>query len=162
MLTKRMPSDSACARSQATGPLFPRRSTMVVTPSFFSSARPCAEGCAPRKSTSLTFPGYAGQFQFFRWCAERSAGCRRLRGSVGNNLRVRRARGREEQAHGQKSFAQAGKKEPVHHRLDALVYSARWMKTVAKGKRWARNMTTTNRHGTKTSTTFSVFLLTRI
>jgi hypothetical protein len=42
---------------------------------------------------------------------------------------MRSASGSCEQAHGQKSFAQAGKKKSVHHQLDALVYSARWMKT---------------------------------
>jgi hypothetical protein len=73
---------------------------------------------------------------------------------------MRSASGSCKQAHGQKSFAQAGKKEPVHHQLDALVYSARWMKTDAGIEVWSWNMTTTNRRGTKTSTTFSVFLLT--
>ena len=42
------------------------------------------------------------------------------------------------------------------------MYCARWMKTLQKRSARTRNMTTTNRHGTKTSTTFSVFLLTGI
>src|SRR6266849_10393320 len=71
---------------------------------------------------------------FHRWCAERSAGYDRLRGSVGNRLRMRSAGG--DQAQRQKSFAQAGEKEPVHHRLDALVYSVRWIKSDAKRKMW--------------------------
>jgi hypothetical protein len=50
---KRMPRASARARSRSIGPRLPRRSTIVVTPSFFNSARPDWEGCAPRKSTSL-------------------------------------------------------------------------------------------------------------
>jgi hypothetical protein len=75
---------------------------------------------------------------------------------------VRRASGGGDEARGQKSFAQAAEKEPIHHGWDALVYSAGWIKTDGKVKVWSWNMTTTNRHGTKTSTTFSVFLLTRI
>jgi len=78
--------------------------------------------------------GHAGELQFLRRRAERHGGNRRLRGSVGNNLRVRIASDRGDEARGQKSFAQAGKKEPIHHGLDALVYSARWMKNGHKSE----------------------------
>src|SRR4029077_1188950 len=94
-------------------------------------------------------------------CAERRARHRRLRGSVRNRLRTQSTCGGG-QAQRQKSFAQAGKKESVHHRLDALVYYARWMKTDAKMIRWTWNVTTTNRRGTKRSTICRVFPLTRI
>src|SRR5260370_708289 len=52
--------------SAETGPRVPGKATTVVIPNFFSSARPCAEGCAPRKSTSLIFParGTPASFNF--------------------------------------------------------------------------------------------------
>ena len=52
-----MPRASARERSSSPAREEPeRRSTMVVMPSFFNSARASKRGCAPRKSCSETFP----------------------------------------------------------------------------------------------------------
>src|SRR5207253_7718956 len=70
MWTKRMPSDSARLRSQATFSRFsPRRSTMVVMPNIFNSERPTSLGCAPRYRTSVTFPalGIPARCNFCPW-----------------------------------------------------------------------------------------------
>jgi hypothetical protein len=60
---------------------------MVVTPSFFNSAKPCAEGCAPRNNISLTFPAFdtPASFNFSAGApkeARATAGCAEMSTTV--------------------------------------------------------------------------------
>ena len=55
---------------------------MVVMPSFFSSAKPCAEGCAPRNNASLIFPAL-GTPAIFNFSAGAPKEARAMAGGVG-------------------------------------------------------------------------------